>query len=434
MGRGYEPLSTEDWNKLMRSNVVARVFPKGMAVPGLGGQEFIPPIPTFDFVVNTTIAGTSGVGKFQLPLVSSLPLNAVVDWGDGTTDTITTFNQAETLHTYSSGGTYNIKITGNLSGWSFNAGGDRLKMNNINSWGALNISVSAGFRGCSNMTCSATDVPTISTTSLFNYFNSCSNFNGAIGNWDVSSVTTMSNMFNFATAFNQDIGNWDVSSVTNMSNMFASCPVFNQDIGSWDVSSVSNMSLMFSNATAFNQDIGGWDVSSVTTMVQLFNNATAFNQDIGGWDVSSVTTMVNMFNGATAFNQDIGGWDVSSVTTMSTMFNNAAAFNQDIGGWDTSLVNNMFGMFINATAFNQDIGNWNISGVTFIDFFMFGKTNLNYSASNLDSIYNGWSSLPSVKPNITINFGTIKYTAGGQAGKDILTGAPNNWTITDGGT
>jgi hypothetical protein len=45
MSRGYNPLSTEDWNKLMRSNVVARVFPKGMAVPGLGGQEFIEPSP-----------------------------------------------------------------------------------------------------------------------------------------------------------------------------------------------------------------------------------------------------------------------------------------------------------------------------------------------------------------------------------------------------
>jgi hypothetical protein len=33
-----------------------------------------------------------------------------------------------------------------------------------------------------------------------------------------------------------------------------------------------------------------------------------------------------------------------------------------------------------------------------------------------------------------IDFNTIEYTAGGQAGKNILTGAPNNWTITDGGT
>jgi hypothetical protein len=63
---------------------------------------------------------------------------------------------------------------------------------------------------------------------------------------------------------------------------------------------------------------------------------------------------------------------------------------------------------------------------------MLGKTNLNFSASNLDAIYNGWSSRP-VKPNISINFGTIKYTLAGQAGKNVLIGAPNTWTIVDGG-
>ncbi len=65
---------------------------------------------------------------------------------------------------------------------------------------------------------------------------------------------------------------------------------------------------------------------------------------------------------------------------------------------------------------------------------MVGKTNLDYSAANLDAIYNGWSALlGGVKPNININFGSIKYTAAGTAGKNILLGAPNNWTITDGG-
>jgi hypothetical protein len=64
--------------------------------------------------------------------------------------------------------------------------------------------------------------------------------------------------------------------------------------------------------------------------------------------------------------------------------------------------------------------------------FMLGKTDLNYSASNLDSIYNNWSQL-TLQPNVNITFGSVKYNSTSQSGKDILTSAPNNWTITDGG-
>jgi surface protein len=138
-----------------------------------------------------------------------------------------------------------------------------------------------------------------------------------------------------------------------------------------------------------------------------FFNCTNFNGAIGNWNVSSVTDMLQTFDSATAFNQPIGTWNVSNVTTMNEMFGNAIAF-------------------------NQDIGNWNVSNVANFTSFMLGKTAPNYSAANLDSIYNGWSSRP-VQPNLSINFGSIKYTAAGQAGKDILDFAPNNWTIVDGG-
>jgi surface protein len=173
----------------------------------------------------------------------------------------------------------------------------------------------------------------------------------------------------------------------------------------------------------------------------MFQSATNFNQDIGSWNVSNVINMANMFTSATAFNNggspSISGWSVSKVTTFQNMFQSATNFNQDIGSWtlntSTGATINMSSMFQSATNFNQDIGSWNITRVNNFSNFMANKTAANYSAANLDSIYNGWST-KNPRPSITISFNTIKYTAAGQSGKNVLTGAPNNWTITDGGT
>jgi surface protein len=109
-----------------------------------------------------------------------------------------------------------------------------------------------------------------------------------------------------------------------------------------------------------------------------------------------------------------------------------SSFNQNIGSWNVSSVTDMSYMFYNNSVFNQDIGSWNVSNVSSFGSFMSGKSSANYSAANLDSIYNGWSSR-SVKPNLTITFGSIKYNSTAQSGKNVLTSSPNNWTITDGG-
>ena len=262
---------------------------------------------TFVFTVKTDNVGVSTSTQFRLPLTTSTGLDFVIEWGDGVVQRITSHTAPEITHTYPSVGTYQIQISGLLVGWAFNQTGDRLKMLNVFQWGVFNISTTGVFDGCTNLTCSATDAPIISTTSLLQSFRECTNFNGAIGNWNVSNVTNMANMFLRAGSFNQPIDSWNVSNVTTMSNMFGA-----------------------------------------------------------------------------------------------------------------------------ATAFNQDISNWNITSVTIFTNFMASKTNLNYSASNLDLIYQKWSLL-AVKPNLTITFGTIKYTAAGVAGRLVLTSAPNNWTITDGG-
>ena len=200
---------------------------------------------------------------------------------------------------------------------------------------------------------------------------------------------------------------------------------------------------MFTNCTNFNQPIGSWNVSKVTDMSYMFASCNKFNQNIGSWDVSKVTTMQNMFitGGAQGiFNNNdspsISGWTTSKVTNMSNMFFGQPNFNQPIGGWDVSRVTNMSGMFRLCTNFNQNIGNWNISGVTTFGLFMLNKTPSTFSAANLDSIYNGWVT-KNPKTGVTITFGSAKFTAAGQASKNILTGSTLSggygWIITDGG-
>jgi len=394
----------------------------------------------FQFTVDTTKSGTSASDQFTLPLTTSTGLDCFVYWGDGSYDNITSHTAPEVTHTYPSGGTYTIKITGDLLGWRFNNGGDKLKMGEIQKWGVLNISTDAGFYGCSNLTASATDAPLITSTSLRECFRSCTNFDGDIGNWDVSSVTNMLSIFRSASSFNQDIGSWNTSSVTNMSNMFFSATSFNQDIGSWNISSVISMSSMFQSASSFNQNIGIWDVSNVTSMYRTFSGASSFNQDIGSWNTSSVTSMQDMFFNASSFNQNIGSWDISSITSMQNMFRNASSFNQDIGSWNTSSVTNMNETFSNADAFNQDISSWDINQVS--DFSGFMKSATGLSTTNYDLLLVGWeANLQAAYPGgsgypytININFGGSQYTLGGAAAT-ARTSLINNfsWTITDGG-
>ena len=308
-------------------------------------------------------------------------------------------------------------------------------------------------------------------------------FNQNIGSWNVSKVTDMEGMFSGATSFNQPIGSWDVSQVTDMLGMFYQAIIFNQNIGSWNVSNVTAMGDMFYGATAFNQSLSNWErvsspdtstLANVTTMLRMFGNATAFNNGLAlglpstlTWNTSGVTTMAQMFNNTTAFNCNIGGFNVSNCSSfnfmfrgatrfnngnnasignwilkttgsidMGDMFYNATAFNQPLGSWNVSRVTNMFRTFQSATAFNQNIGAWNISNVTNFAEFMLNKTFNDFSSTNLNAIYNGWSALPSVQPNINISFGTIKYTSLGATGRGLLAAPPNGtgtWTIADGG-
>ena len=342
-----------------------------------------------------------------LPLVASGNYNFSVNWGDGTTDTITSWNQPEVTHNYEGDGVKTLTITGTIEGWSFNGSIEAIKLTSITNIGPLKL----GNEG--------------------SYFAGCLNLTTIGGTFDLTGTTNFSSLFegcSLLTSVN-GIGSWNVSAVTDMNRMFASAISFNQDISGWNTAAVTNMSYMFASAISFNQDISGWNTAAVTDMNRMFSNTIAFNQDISGWDVSSVTNMYGMFNSATAFNQDISGWNTSAVTNMSYMFANATSFNGDISLWDVSNVTNMNGVFYEATSFNQDISSWNISNVTNMPDFMFGKSTANYSY--YDNLLNSWSLL-TLQNGVEWGMGTIEYTAAGAtARQDIIDNY--SWTITDGG-
>jgi surface protein len=317
---------------------------------------------------------------------------------------------------------------------------------NIGSWNLSNVngSIDSLFYGATIF--NNGNSPSISgwtmsgITSLRNLF-SFTQFNQNINSWNTSNVTNMDSTFWFSSSFNQPLSGWNTNKVTTMYQTFSNASLFNQPIGSWNVSGVTLMNSMFAGATNFNQNLGNWNVSKVTNFTSMFSNAIVFNNggspSISGWTINTTSgvTMAAMFATAGQFNQPIGSWDVSRVTTMSQMFYQATLFNQPLSGWNVSNVTLMFQMF-QSTPFNQDIGNWNISGVTSFADFMAGKTPLTLSTTNLDSIYNGWST-KTPQTGLTINFGSAKHTSLSSAGKAILTGSTGSggyeWTITDGG-
>ena len=319
----------------------------------------------FSAIWNTTNTTNNSTldNQIEIPTNPTLTYNFTVDWGDGNTDTNVNGN---ITHTYTTTGTYTINVSGIFPQIYFNNTGDKLKIEEILSWGNIQWqSMENAFWGCINLNFDAIDAPDLSqVTSLQNMFRNCSSFNGILNNWNTSTITNISGMFADATIFNRPLDNWNVSAITNMSETFYDAGNFNEPLDSWNTSSVTDMSNMFNEASSFNQNINNWSVNQVTTMYRMFKNASTYNSQLNSWNVANVTDMAEMFEDARDFNQPINDWNVSNVTNMTSMFSDANDFNQPLDQWVVSNVTLMDNMFDEATVFNQPIGNWDVSNVT----------------------------------------------------------------------
>lgn len=376
------------------------------------------PAPMSGFVTKWATSGsTADQRTIRLPLVNGGTYNFSVDWGDGITNVITTYNDANITHVYATEGTFTVRIKGTIVRWSFNGSvAYREKLKEIKNWGGVAFSnVGGAFSGCTGLTTvTATDAPVlnIAVLALNSFFRGCSSLTNVtnIHTWNTAGQTQLLNVFRDCPYFNQSVNGWDTSSVTDWSAMFQGCVRFNQSLNSLNVSAGTNFTNMFNGCTAFNGDITGWvfksSVGANINFTQILLQCAAFNQDIGSWNTGEVTNMYGMLQGCTSFNQNIGSWNVAKVTTMFGMFLNNYVFNQNLSGWDISNVTAMNNMFSQCSAF---------------------------STANYDALLIGWAAL-SVKSSVTMHMNsTTKYSVG-DATRDrdhLIT--THLWTITDGG-
>lgn len=188
----------------------------GNSLDGGGGGGVILP-HTFKVKTDNLASGSTANNQIQIATINGGTYNFVVEWGDGLSDTITTFNQPETTHTYAAGaGTYEITITGVCIKWRWSANADKEKLIEISNWGKTNLTINnpTAFFGCINLVVTATDSPTLSGNIQAGLFN-CPSFTSGTENWDTSSVTSFNSFFGFSTSWNEDVSKWDITNVTS---------------------------------------------------------------------------------------------------------------------------------------------------------------------------------------------------------------------------
>ena len=186
--------------------------------------------------------------------------DAVIDWGDGTTNTtITAYNDSGLTHTYATAGEYTVRITGTFPTVIFGGTApskDKIKkVLQLGNVGWKNLK--RGFKGCSNLTDFVVGSTTMNLNGDGSNIGEClrdcpslSNVDFSGGNFDTSGVTNMNAFLRCSasvpvgdTALTTiDVSYLNTSNVTTMNGFFRDNDNIENLTGieTWDISSLNN--------------------------------------------------------------------------------------------------------------------------------------------------------------------------------------------------
>lgn len=249
----------------------------------INGLVFTQPIDD-RFIIEIDTSLGDGLAEFH-PSIDQIG-TITIDWGDGSSNTITSDSDPNLDHTYSSGGVYTVSVERVVGTYRYNNDvRDRAKITDVKNWGNWPGRNMASHTNLSTDTATdSPDFPNFSPANTAEVFFYITSFNGDVSNWDMSTVTTLRRMFR-SSQFNGAVNSWDVSSVTNFNEVFRLCP-FNQDVSNWDTSSATSMNQTFFQNSSFNQDLGNWNIGLVTScslMISTAMSTSNYDSLLIGW-------------------------------------------------------------------------------------------------------------------------------------------------------
>ena len=359
-----------------------------------------------------------------------------IDWGDSTSDVITTYNQAELDHTYPSASTnYDITIYGQFGGLRYAAAGDRLLVKEMKQWGTtVWSSMEVAFQYCENFIVTATDVPDVSAVTVFsNAFGKTAWSNPDLSGWDCSAGVNFTAMWSESNGTGTlNLTNVVTSSATTLTSMIEYSDFSSVTVTGWDCANVNTMyrfarsakvtSLNYSNLV-FGVNVNWEEMCVNCTLMTTFTKPTT---------TPSITSLYFAFYN-TALSGTIDLTDLCSTTTTTIGYclsNNASLTTAITTGWDTSNVTNVSNFISYSGITTIGLADMNMEAVTSTTNFATGTT---LSTATYDAALIAWDA-QNLVDSLTWNFGSSTYTGGGaaEAARSSLI-STDSLTILDGG-
>lgn len=233
---------------------------------------------TSDLVLQLTIPADDS--SFIINTANVGVFDGTIDWGDGSTSTITAFDDAAFTHVYETAGSYELRMSGTFPVLRFDNLASRAWVTKLDSLGSIGL-------------------------------------------------TTCDSMFWLCgLAGEQNFGSGDVSGITSMRDMFglsSADSVVARDLSFDSLTSIRAMCSMYANGVLASVDFSGSTAPNLSDLRQTFNSARNLSYvrlaDMIN-SASGTMTSFNMMSGAfvnTTVDIDIASWNPDKFSDLSAL-------------------------------------------------------------------------------------------------------------------